>query len=462
MGNYRFRLSDMMPNAWLYKLREMSKSRNQKMIRPTSKKQHQTSSSSSSLASSLSSNNIAAPGLSSQTAGPPQHPHLSSQRKSYYFTRDLCTPPPPPDDHDHAFYDQHDDHVTRSSPPRKSSRKKRTTTSRNRAISSSNDTTSPSPRPARSSVVPAECSCRATIPSVCTTEPDSTTPEEYPNPPPDCPSSDDQSLEFCSTRGTPAETTVQGMVSGSASCRCKSVENRAALLNQPELIKNVSEPCSAAKLGDFSIEVSEILDLPPIMTNKPPCSNISKEREEGDYEPSCRLRGSEYGSLSVKVAKDDILRSRSNNARPFKDHKKTGCPAPPAATVSVSSSSPGAGGLKLRTNSPRIANMRIQLQARKSLSSSPSSSSSRSRSRSRRRRRSVSESFAVVKSSKDPQSDFRESMMEMIVENNICASKDLEDLLACYLSLNSDQYHDLIIRVFKQIWFDIVGLHHPN
>jgi uncharacterized protein (TIGR01568 family) len=66
--------------------------------------------------------------------------------------------------------------------------------------------------------------------------------------------------------------------------------------------------------------------------------------------------------------------------------------------------------------------------------------------------------LAVVKSSFDPQKDFRESMVEMIVENNIKASKDLEDLLACYLSLNSDEYHDLIIKVFKQIWFDLTDI----
>ncbi|GAU30841.1 hypothetical protein TSUD_267610 [Trifolium subterraneum] len=70
-------------------------------------------------------------------------------------------------------------------------------------------------------------------------------------------------------------------------------------------------------------------------------------------------------------------------------------------------------------------------------------------------RRSFSGSLAIVKSSFNPQKDFRESMVEMIVENNIRASKDLEDLLACYLSLNSDEYHDLIIKVFKQIWFDL-------
>jgi uncharacterized protein (TIGR01568 family) len=70
----------------------------------------------------------------------------------------------------------------------------------------------------------------------------------------------------------------------------------------------------------------------------------------------------------------------------------------------------------------------------------------------------VTDSFAVVKSSYDPQRDFRESMVEMILQNNIRASKDLEDLLICYLSLNSDEYHDLIIKVFKQIWFDLTDI----
>ncbi|KAL1565767.1 transcription repressor OFP1-like [Salvia divinorum] len=63
-----------------------------------------------------------------------------------------------------------------------------------------------------------------------------------------------------------------------------------------------------------------------------------------------------------------------------------------------------------------------------------------------------SESFAIVKASFDPEKDFKESMMEMIVENNLRESKDLEELLACYLSLNSNNYHDLIIKAFEQIW----------
>ncbi|KAM1045594.1 hypothetical protein ACFX2A_037401 [Malus domestica] len=64
-------------------------------------------------------------------------------------------------------------------------------------------------------------------------------------------------------------------------------------------------------------------------------------------------------------------------------------------------------------------------------------------------------SFAVVKCSFDPQKDFRDSMVEMVVEKKITQPEDLEELLACYLTLNSDEYHDLIIKVFRQVWFDL-------
>ncbi|KAL6201317.1 hypothetical protein ACLB2K_025031 [Fragaria x ananassa] len=65
------------------------------------------------------------------------------------------------------------------------------------------------------------------------------------------------------------------------------------------------------------------------------------------------------------------------------------------------------------------------------------------------------DSFAVVKCSFDPQQDFRDSMVEMIVEKKLTRPDDLEELLACYLTLNSDEYHDLIIKVFRQVWFDL-------
>lgn len=61
----------------------------------------------------------------------------------------------------------------------------------------------------------------------------------------------------------------------------------------------------------------------------------------------------------------------------------------------------------------------------------------------------------MVKSSSDPVRDFRESMVEMIWERGIGRPEELESLLACYLSLNSDEHHDVIVKVFRQVWFDL-------
>lgn len=65
------------------------------------------------------------------------------------------------------------------------------------------------------------------------------------------------------------------------------------------------------------------------------------------------------------------------------------------------------------------------------------------------------ESFAVVKYSYDPQKDFKDSMVEMIMEKKIREPEELEELLACYLTLNSDEYHDVIIKVFRQVWLEL-------
>ncbi|XVF27441.1 hypothetical protein REPUB_Repub14bG0106700 [Reevesia pubescens] len=65
------------------------------------------------------------------------------------------------------------------------------------------------------------------------------------------------------------------------------------------------------------------------------------------------------------------------------------------------------------------------------------------------------ENFAMVKCSFDPEKDFKDSMIEMIRENRISQPEELEELLACYLTLNSDAYHGLIIKVFQQVWFDL-------
>ncbi|CAK9329373.1 unnamed protein product [Citrullus colocynthis] len=64
----------------------------------------------------------------------------------------------------------------------------------------------------------------------------------------------------------------------------------------------------------------------------------------------------------------------------------------------------------------------------------------------------VKDSFAVVKKSSDPYNDFRTSMLEMIVEKQIFSAKDLEQLLQCFLSLNSHHHHNVILEVFTEIW----------
>ncbi|QCE16601.1 transcription repressor OFP7-like [Vigna unguiculata] len=64
----------------------------------------------------------------------------------------------------------------------------------------------------------------------------------------------------------------------------------------------------------------------------------------------------------------------------------------------------------------------------------------------------VRESFAVVKKSKDPYEDFKKSMMEMITEMEMSEAEDLEQLLQCFLALNSRSYHAVIVRVFMEIW----------
>ncbi|KAF2299914.1 hypothetical protein GH714_005948 [Hevea brasiliensis] len=62
----------------------------------------------------------------------------------------------------------------------------------------------------------------------------------------------------------------------------------------------------------------------------------------------------------------------------------------------------------------------------------------------------VKESVPVVKKSEDPYEDFKRSMLEMILEKQMFEAKDLEELLQCFLSLNSRQYHGAIVEAFRR------------
>ncbi|KFK36496.1 hypothetical protein AALP_AA4G132100 [Arabis alpina] len=59
---------------------------------------------------------------------------------------------------------------------------------------------------------------------------------------------------------------------------------------------------------------------------------------------------------------------------------------------------------------------------------------------------------AVEKDSDDPYLDFRQSMLQMILENEIYSKDDLRELLHCFLSLNEPYHHGIIIRAFSEIW----------
>ncbi|KAF5762299.1 putative transcription factor OFP family [Helianthus annuus] len=69
----------------------------------------------------------------------------------------------------------------------------------------------------------------------------------------------------------------------------------------------------------------------------------------------------------------------------------------------------------------------------------------------------MKESFAMVKRSADPYDDFKRSMMEMIVEKQMFEEGDLEQLLQCYLSLNSRVHHRVIVEAFSEIWDTMFG-----
>ncbi|KAL5842433.1 hypothetical protein ACOSQ3_013036 [Xanthoceras sorbifolium] len=58
---------------------------------------------------------------------------------------------------------------------------------------------------------------------------------------------------------------------------------------------------------------------------------------------------------------------------------------------------------------------------------------------------------AMEKCSYDPREDFRESMIEMIVANRIEDAKDLRSLLNYYMSMNSKEYHGIILEVFYEV-----------
>ncbi|KAG0457082.1 hypothetical protein HPP92_021923 [Vanilla planifolia] len=72
------------------------------------------------------------------------------------------------------------------------------------------------------------------------------------------------------------------------------------------------------------------------------------------------------------------------------------------------------------------------------------------------------ESVVVVKDTADPLEDFRQSMLQMIVEKGIVEGTELRDLLRQFLCLNSPIHHGVILRAFAEIWEEIFSGNEDN
>ncbi|KAJ8768676.1 hypothetical protein K2173_023580 [Erythroxylum novogranatense] len=393
MGNYRFRLSDMIPNAWFYKLKDMNRSRKQYTSQPSKKKLSSTTTSS-------------------------RKSNVSQQRYSYYFN---ATPSSSRVDRCHnsgVNLKVSDTHIPEQ--PRTSSKKRiqRKTIYR------------PSPKPVSTSLT-SGCSCHAALNSVWKgSVPDSSVgrcsgsslespPETY-----YLESLLSESEEDDGFRVPCSFDRQVGSWSSSRNCKFS--------YSTTDIVIDVNDECCLSdmkRVDVYDTMISE-LELPRIVTKPTKRSDRTVEATKFRNSSSKTEESKANRSPSVKFVKEESIRTRIEqniNHHPIRK---------------VSSNY---AGIRLRANSPKISNRKVQACARKSVSSS--------------RKKSVLESFAVVKASVDPQRDFTDSMMEMIVENNIREFKDLEDLLACYLSLNSKDYHDLIVQAFEQIWFNMTGLH---
>ncbi|OWM81640.1 transcription repressor OFP1-like [Punica granatum] len=383
MGNPKFKLSDIVPHAWFYKLKDMNRTTSSGSVHPN-KKNNMNGSLPSSNSKKLAHQQ---PGhLTGSTTTAASLPPLKP-RKSYYFPRDLSP----------GLRD----------PPQRSSKQGRTP----------KKSSKPKPKPKPAAPFPplkpapynssASFSCRASTDSVWTrTEDANASPDSI---------FDSSSPEFRLDRVLTPKSL------GSCGSKIDPVAG------DPDIIIHVDENSFVRKpakrlMGHHNFDSLPNVELPPIVT-KP-----AKPKQNYGVDHVQVIEDDRYTKKPIRKVRENISSRKSVSRR-----------------CSISSSP----RVRLKINSPRLPSRRAG-QARRTVSGGSDSSSAG--------RRKLSDSFAIMKSSFDPQRDFRESMVEMIVEHNIKASKDLEELLACYLSLNSDEYHELIIEVFKQIWLDLTDI----
>lgn len=364
MGRHKFRLSDMIPNAWFFKLRDMRAARGG------------VGAASPGGVVTQASMAVSRAGRACRMPSTPRHGAWLPHRTSYYYTPragDLVGSPLHPKASDTHFP------PLPLSPPRRSKRRHR-----RRSVKLA-------PSVSGSSVVssPVSTGCR------CGRKPELLVVEAPDTPP--CRRDkfvgyidhDDDSGEVLKkpTITIPADDELDGKVITSATDIIIDLRTK----KKPDKVL-----------------------LPPIVT-KP------ARREHDGYE--------------LEDKHIDVLTHATQTTAPVSEQSKV----KPRRSVS------SARRLKTRANTPRV----VSSKKSKPPATAPSPA---------RTKPPLEESFAVVKSSRDPRRDFRESMEEMIAENGIRTAADLEDLLACYLSLNAAEYHDLIVEVFEHIWASLADI----
>ncbi|KAI3514934.1 hypothetical protein L1887_13681 [Cichorium endivia] len=162
-------------------------------------------------------------------------------------------------------------------------------------------------------------------------------------------------------------------------------------------------PSTSCSCRQITCSTTDLLKLPPIIT-KPTKSNMDRSTMVEKNEETCS-----QSSVSIKVVKENISMNETPGRKPVSEIK----------IGTKFSKTPVCKRIVDDTNDHE-------------------------------RGKTLSSSCCVVKPSYDPQKDLKESMVEMIMENSIRESKDFEKLLACYLSWNSNEYHDMIVNAFEQ------------
>ncbi|KAI3925034.1 hypothetical protein MKW98_009684 [Papaver atlanticum] len=432
MGNYKFRLSDMMPNAWFYKLKNGHP-------HPVKNKQKNLHHHHHYL--------IQTPPPPPTSSTPPYHhptEKISHPRHSYYFTREIHIKP---EANDQVLLDIHKaiqnsspknskvsdlHYIAAAEPPRKSSKRSRPKNSRRKTVNKS------------VSSVSSSCNCRDTRQSSSSTWSSASKSDSTPAASPEL--DNDQECAESITVDANSVSMSMSMSSSTTSCSCRVSASTTDIIID---IIDSKKSSSAEKFDDEFDPITE-LELPPIITKVPTKFIQNKKKEQ----KSPRRRNS--------TSSKDVEGKNVHGSLSSKEQK--------SSRKSISAGSPG---LKLRSNSPRILSRKIHSKdmTMTFLGAKPNKQRTTSATGTKKPAwisssnlipvvsSNVSDSFAVIKSSFDPHRDFRESMVEMIVENNLRKSGDLEELLACYLSLNSNEYHDIIVKVFQQIWFDLTDIH---